>query len=156
MKYEKSAKRLRELREEQGLTQTELAEKVPCALRTYQNYESGSRLPVDGTLTQLSRLLDADPGYISGEQDYRNSYEKFQAAYPTDSSEKKGIGHLLDYLDFIGCDLLDSLLLMTEDQEKELYRYMAKQTKRSFNTFIRKNVDKPLVHKKVTPDDFDE
>jgi len=56
--------RLRDLREDNDLTQRELAEKLHISQNTYSQYENGVRqLPIE-TLIRLSKLYNVSTDYI--------------------------------------------------------------------------------------------
>ena len=59
-------KRLRDLREDNDLTQTQIAEKLGTNLNQYQLYESGKRsLPLD-MLQDLCSIYNVSADYILG------------------------------------------------------------------------------------------
>ncbi len=58
--------RIRNLREDNDLTQTELASKLNVSQRTYSHYESGSRkLPLD-ILVSLADYYNCSTDYLLG------------------------------------------------------------------------------------------
>ena len=58
--YPLFAKVLRSLRNERGITQTQLAERLFVTRSTINRWENGSRLPDNMMIVQLSKALDAD------------------------------------------------------------------------------------------------
>lgn len=59
-------KRLRELREDTNMTQTEIAKILNCAQRTYSNYERGDHdLPTE-VLIKLAKFFHTSTDYILG------------------------------------------------------------------------------------------
>ena len=67
MKYNE---RIRELREDQSLTQQRIADLLHIGQRTYADYESGkTRIPVDSLLI-LARSMD----YIAGASNQKKPY----------------------------------------------------------------------------------
>jgi len=63
------AKKLKEAREKQGLTQKELAEELGIPLRTYTNYETlgrGNTSPSFELLVRLSELLYVTTDFLLG------------------------------------------------------------------------------------------
>ncbi|MBO4915336.1 MAG: helix-turn-helix transcriptional regulator [Oscillospiraceae bacterium] len=59
-------KRVRDLREDHDLTQTQVAKKLNCSQQVYSNYELGQRdIPTD-ILIKLSRLYEVSTDYILG------------------------------------------------------------------------------------------
>lgn len=50
---------LKKVREEKGFTQVEVADKANIAIRTYQNYEAGERVPNVHIALSLARVLNS-------------------------------------------------------------------------------------------------
>jgi transcriptional regulator with XRE-family HTH domain len=62
-------KRIRDLREDNDLTQKEVAKKLNCSQQVYSNYELGQRdIPTD-ILIKLSSLYNVSTDYILGISD---------------------------------------------------------------------------------------
>ncbi len=61
--------RIKQLRKETGMTQTELAEKLGVTKGTVSTWETDSRKPTFRKLMELCDLFDRDPGYVMGSQD---------------------------------------------------------------------------------------
>ena len=62
-------KRLRELREERGLTQKQLASTLQINSVTYLHYEKGQREPPLALLAQLAKFFDVTTDYLLGLED---------------------------------------------------------------------------------------
>ena len=62
-------KRLREMRMKRGLTQQKMADLLNVALRTYQNYEGGTRSPSFDVLLKISDILCVSTDYLLGKDD---------------------------------------------------------------------------------------
>lgn len=59
-------RRIRDLREDHDLTQTQVAKMLNCSQQVYSNYELGQRdIPTD-ILIKLSRLYGVSTDYILG------------------------------------------------------------------------------------------
>lgn len=59
-------KRIRDLREDNDLTQKQMAQKLNCSQQVYSNYELGQRdIPTD-ILIKLSKLYRVSTDYILG------------------------------------------------------------------------------------------
>ena len=58
--------RIRDLREDQDLTQEELAKKLNMWLNTYRNYEVGNREPPFSFIIELSKFYNVSIDYIAG------------------------------------------------------------------------------------------
>lgn len=62
--------KVKQLRKEKGLTQTELAEAVGVTLRTVQNYEGKNLFPKNqDVVNKLCRVLDTTPDYLISDDD---------------------------------------------------------------------------------------
>ena len=68
--------RIREIREDNALTQQNIADLLHVGQRTYSDYESGkTRIPLDSLLL-LARFYNVSVDYISGVSDIKNEYPK--------------------------------------------------------------------------------
>ena len=65
------AQRLRLLRKERGLTQTNMAEQFGQTLRSYQYYEAGTRHPEFPHLIALADFFDVSLDYLVGRSETR-------------------------------------------------------------------------------------
>lgn len=66
--------RIREIREENALTQQKIANLLNIGQRTYADYESGkTRIPVDSLLI-LARFYNVSLDYITGASNIKNPY----------------------------------------------------------------------------------
>jgi transcriptional regulator with XRE-family HTH domain len=71
MKYNE---RIREVREDNGLTQQNIADILHIGQRTYSDYESGkTRIPIDNLLI-LAKHYNLSMDYMSGASDCKNNY----------------------------------------------------------------------------------
>ena len=57
-------KRIKELREERGLTQEELGRLLDTHAQTVFRYEAGSRVPSVRKLEEIARALEVEPGEL--------------------------------------------------------------------------------------------
>lgn len=64
------AKRLRERRQEQKLTQTELASRAGLTGSAISQFESGDRDPSFSSLVKIAHALEVSPSYLSGLEEY--------------------------------------------------------------------------------------
>ena len=76
-KYPTFAKRTKERAKEKGFTQEALAEKVNCSLPTIKKWYVGDACPDVHTLIELSKILDCNVGYLTGEIDQKTYDNKF-------------------------------------------------------------------------------
>lgn len=68
------AERLKELRSEKNLTQTELGEKVGINYSTLSDYERGNKAdPYMSTLRTLSNFFEVSIDYLIGESNIKNN-----------------------------------------------------------------------------------
>ena len=73
MKYNE---RIREIREDNSLTQQKVADLLNIGQRTYADYESGkTRIPIDSLLI-LAKFYNVSMDYISGASNIMNEYPK--------------------------------------------------------------------------------
>lgn len=73
MKYNE---RIREIREDNSLTQQKVADLLSVGQRTYSDYESGkTRIPVDNLLI-LAKFYNVSLDYITGASDIKTEYPK--------------------------------------------------------------------------------
>lgn len=71
-----SARRIRELREYEGLSQAGVAEHLMVSQRAYAEYELGNvRVPVE-ILISLAKFYDVDMNYICGLTEEKGSFPK--------------------------------------------------------------------------------
>ena len=71
MKY---SERIRSLREDRDLTQSQIADVLQIGQRTYCDYELGkTRIPVD-SLIILARFYNVSMDYISGVSDHKSRF----------------------------------------------------------------------------------
>ena len=72
MKY----KRIRDLREDRDMTQTELARQLGMSQTGYSKYETGENDIPTAILIRLARLYDTSIDYLLGETDIPTRYGK--------------------------------------------------------------------------------
>lgn len=66
--------RIRDIREDCGLTQTNIADLLHVGQRTYSDYESGkTRIPIDRLLI-LARYYNVSLDYITGASDLKKPF----------------------------------------------------------------------------------
>ena len=64
--------RIIKLRKDFGYNQTEVAQKIGCVLKTYQNYEQGRNYPTLEYATNLAELYSVSIDYLLGKSDYKS------------------------------------------------------------------------------------
>lgn len=73
--------RIKHLREELGLTQPQLAEKLKISSSTVAMYETDKREPNDEIKIRMCELFNCTMDYLTGRSDIRNIEEEFEFAY---------------------------------------------------------------------------
>ena len=68
--------RIRDLREDKDLTQTQIAEYLNCSQRIYSNYERGDVDIPTHVLIKLAKLHDTSVDYLLGITDERKPYPR--------------------------------------------------------------------------------
>ena len=67
-------RRIRDLREDHDMNQTELAQKLGMSQTGYSKYETGENDIPTGILIKLARLYNTSIDYLLGETDNPNRY----------------------------------------------------------------------------------
>ena len=86
--------RIKELRIEKGLLQSDIAKYIKKSERIVGFYESGERDPNTDTLLKLSELFDVSIDYILGKSNFKN-YKKFYF-----NTERRNPGHKMIFSGF--------------------------------------------------------
>lgn len=73
--------RIKQLREENNITQIQLAKKLNKTQQTISLYENGTNEPDLDSYIVLSKLFNCSIEYIAGKTDIRNIEEDFKFAY---------------------------------------------------------------------------
>lgn len=107
--------RIRDLREDEQLTQKEIAAKVYDTQQHYQLYESGKREPPFSFIIQLSKIYGVSIDYIAGITNskggtHKNSREESEILSKYNSLSDKRKGRVLQLLD----------MLYDEEQEAQI------------------------------------
>lgn len=68
--------RIRDLREDKDLTQTQIAEYLNCSQRIYSNYERGDVDIPTQVLIKIAKLHDTSVDYLLGITDERKPYPR--------------------------------------------------------------------------------
>lgn len=64
--------RLKQLRRERGITQTELASLLGVGRAAVANWETGTRTPRNDAITAICHYFDVTPDYLCGRVEVRN------------------------------------------------------------------------------------
>ena len=68
--------KLKEKRESQGLSQSQLASSLGISRASYFNWESGKTKPNQNNLSKLSEIFNVDPRYFESEYEIVETYLK--------------------------------------------------------------------------------
>ena len=82
----KIGNRIMALREEDGLTQAQLAERVGVSQATVSQWESGTRTPSGEAVVALARVFDTSADFCSGSSTNRSGSCPTSATSPKTSS----------------------------------------------------------------------
>ena len=72
--------RIKELRRERGVTQTDLANYLGLKQQTISSYETGNSEPDLSTLEKMARFFDVSVDYLIGKSNIRNPADKITRA----------------------------------------------------------------------------
>lgn len=92
--------RIKYLRKENGLTQTDLGKKLGLSKANISKYEANVHEPSIDTLNNLSDIFNVSVDYLLGRTNARNNIETFAAHTDDDLSEeaKAELENFKDYL----------------------------------------------------------
>lgn len=77
-------KRIKQLREKEGLNQIELAKLLNIGNTTLSQYETGQRIPSDDVKIKISKLFKVSLDYLLGVSDVQNSKDDISVALESD------------------------------------------------------------------------
>jgi len=95
------SEKIKMLREEASLTQSQLAEKLDIAVSSISQYESGDRVPSDDVKIKLASFFDVSLDFLMGLSDIRNPYVFFSLSEYFNSLTEDEIKEVLKYIIFI-------------------------------------------------------
>ena len=95
------SERLRTLREEMSLTQSQLAEKLDIAVSSISQYESGDRVPSDDVKIKLASFFDVSLDFLVGISDIRTPYVFFTLSQYFNSLTEDEINEVIKFIMFI-------------------------------------------------------
>lgn len=126
--------RLRQLREENSLSQEAMAERIGISRVSIVNYESGKRTPDIEVVARVSRAFDVSSDYLVGLSDFRNakmvdelsgSYKELEQSlnglFPVDAERiADSISQIIYYsqTDFIAGYVLSAFLPILDELER--------------------------------------
>ena len=95
------SERIKTLREEMSLTQTQLAEGIDVAVSSVSQYETGDRVPSDDIKVKLAKFFDVSLDYLMGISDIRNPYVFFTLSQYFNSLTESEINEVIKFIMFI-------------------------------------------------------
>lgn len=95
------SEKIRMLREELNLTQSQLAEKLNIATSSISQYESGDRIPSDDIKIKLAEFFDVSLDFLLGLSDIRNPYVFFTLSEYFKSLTEDEINEVIKFTMFI-------------------------------------------------------
>ena len=72
---------LKKIRQENNMTQDELAKKIDTSRSNIANYENGKNMPSIDILEKIASLFNCTTDYLLGKTDIRNIEDDFKFAY---------------------------------------------------------------------------
>ncbi len=95
------SEKIKLLREELNLTQSQLAEKLGIATSSISQYESGDRIPSDDIKIKMAKFFDVSLDFLMGLSDIRNPYVFFTLSEYFNSLTEEEINEVIKYIMFI-------------------------------------------------------
>ncbi|WP_215507678.1 helix-turn-helix domain-containing protein [Peptoniphilus sp. EMRHCC_23] len=74
--------RIKKLRQDNNMTQKELAEKMSVRLSTISNYETGYSTPDINTLAKLATIFDTSIDYLAGKSEVSSNRDPLLEGFP--------------------------------------------------------------------------
>ena len=118
-----SKNKITALRKESGFNQTQVADSINCALKTYQNYEQGRNFPTLEYASKLADLYNVSIDYLLGRSDLTQIDNDFISNEVTINelkkvhAEKNNFQKQQNYIELIN-------FLFEHDKTKTLMQYM--------------------------------
>lgn len=92
--------RLKKMRKERGLTQTDLAKEIGISLTSVKQYELGNRVPDKFNLTKIANYFNVLEDWIIGESEHKTFIEKIDAELGEERiAELRETVQILDWLE---------------------------------------------------------
>lgn len=107
--------RIRELREENKMTQQEMADVLGVSKSAYVKYERGERQPKHGVLMAIADYFDVSVDFVLGTSDEKNKYVKQTTAYIQYVSELCENIYSRDFIEEHGEEMSKSIQKMVAD-----------------------------------------
>lgn len=115
--------RIRQLREEKGMTLEDLGNKVGVGKSTVRKWETGmiENMRRD-KIAKVAAALDVTPDYLIGWKDSDKNYEVLIEAYKT----RHKVDYLLDYYELLAKpevkEIIESLAICTDEEFNMIYK----------------------------------
>lgn len=120
--------RLKNLRNEKGILQRDLAEFLNVSRVTITHYENGKRNPDQETLIKLARYMDVSTDYLLGNSEDRNPYKDHEELPDEFETPEEAIKFLLEQnviMGFGGFDVND----LSDEEKVEFANELLNQLK---------------------------
>lgn len=137
--------RLKELREEKGLTQEELALMLGLKRQSISNYENGGRQPDYNTLIKIADFFGVTVDYLVGHSDFRTREEEFKGR---NFYEKYKLDEVIDDLvdpeskAILGNILINSVEPLIKNISGVLYQHLFGENRKQVLELFKKLIDK--------------
>lgn len=95
------SERIKLLREEHSLNQSQLAEKLGIAVSSISQYETGDRMPSDDVKIKLANYFDVSLDFLMGLSEIRNPYVFFTLSEALKDLDQEEINEVIKYIIFI-------------------------------------------------------
>ncbi len=112
--------KIKEIRENFGLTQAELAAKSSVSRVSIGNYERGTRIPNSSVLKKIADALYTSPDFLLGDNPYFNTDDKTSDLYEKYLPDYGYDHHLEDFLEKRGYFIEPSIYDYDNEEEQQL------------------------------------
>ncbi|MCL2054751.1 MAG: helix-turn-helix domain-containing protein [Oscillospiraceae bacterium] len=93
--------RLKGLREDNDMTQEDLAEKLNVSLHTVAKYERNEREPNDSMKVEIAKIFDVSLDYLVGLCDQKCSYNRVNSIFVPYTLDDEGVRKIQEYIDMV-------------------------------------------------------
>lgn len=93
--------RIKELREEKGISQKELGKILNVAQNTISNWEKGSREPDTKALMKLAEILECTTDYLLGKSNIRTPIETIAAHHDGGEFTEEELNEIEKFKEFV-------------------------------------------------------
>lgn len=141
---EQIGKKIKELRIEKGLTQTEFANLFSLTQNAVTNIETGKRTLYYEELLSMANYFDVSTDYLIKENGVRDKNPKIQYICDYTGLTEQSVQQLHNWCT-VDTEIMD-VLEITEEEDKELFLSVPQYNKRIINKFILSPVFNKFIH----------